>query len=218
MLEESPYGLSFPSIIASGPNATVLHYMKNDDIFSKGEMVLMDFGVRWMTMHADISRTVPASGKFNPMQKMLYEIVLKAQLAVQRTARRGITMNELNDCCWNSVNKGLEKIFKSAGGKFKLRYKDRPHGVSHLMGEQEHDGDPFRNYLSEPMQEGWLISNEPGLYGSFKICLNGKIYDEEIGIRIEDNLLITKTGCENLSRLIPKTVRQIEKLMTTKID
>lgn len=218
MLEESPYGLSFPSIIASGHNATVLHYMKNDDIFNKGEMVLMDFGVRWMTMHADISRTVPASGKFNPMQKMLYEIVLKAQLAVQRTARRGITMNELNDCCWNSVNKGLEKIFKSAGGKFKLRYKDRPHGVSHLMGEQEHDGDPFRNYLSEPMHEGWLISNEPGLYGSFKIRLNGKLYDEEIGIRIEDNLLITKTGCKNLSSSIPKTVRQIEKLMATKSD
>jgi Xaa-Pro aminopeptidase len=216
MLEESPYGLSFPSIIASGHNATVLHYMKNDDGFKKSEMVLMDFGVRWMTMHADISRTVPASGKFNPMQKMLYEIVLKAQLAVQRIARRGVTMNKLNDCCWDSVNRDLEKIFKSAGGKIKLRYKDRPHGVSHLMGEQEHDGDPFRNYLSEPMQEGWLISNEPGLYGSFKVRLNGKLYDEEIGIRIEDNLLITKTGCKNLSSSIPKTVRQIEKLMETK--
>jgi Xaa-Pro aminopeptidase len=110
MLEESPYGLSFPSIIASGSNATVLHYMKNDDDFSNGEMVLLDFGVRWMTMHADISRTVPASGKFNPMQKILYEIDLKAQLAVQRKARRGITMNELNDCCWNSVNRAFKTI------------------------------------------------------------------------------------------------------------
>ena len=215
MLEESPYGLSFPSIVASGHNATVLHYMKNDDSFSKGEMVLMDFGVRWMTMHADISRTVPASGKFNPMQKMLYEIVLKAQLLVQKKARRGITIDELNNFCWDSINQDLGKIFKNAGGKLKLRYKDRPHGVSHLMGEQEHDGDPIRNYLSEPMQEGWMISNEPGLYGSFKIRLNGKLYDEEVGIRIEDNLLITKTGCENLSRSIPKTVRQIEKLMST---
>ena len=218
MLEESPYGLSFPSIIASGHNATVLHYMKNDDGFNKSEMVLMDFGVRWMTMHADISRTVPASGKFNPMQRMLYEIVLKAQLAVQRTACRGVTMNDLNDCCWNSINQDLEKFFKSAGGKLKLRYKDRPHGVSHLMGEQEHDGDPFRNYLTEPMREGWLISNEPGVYGSFRIRINGRLYDEEIGIRIEDNLLITKTGCKNLSRSIPKTVKQIEKLMSTKPD
>ena len=218
MLEKSSYGLSFPSIIASGHNATVLHYMKNDDGFKKNEMVLMDFGVRWMTMHADISRTVPASGKFNPMQKMLYEIVLKAQLAVQRKARSGVAIDDLNDCCWSSINRDLDMIFKSAGGKMKLRYKDRPHGVSHLMGEQEHDGDPFRNYLSEPMQEGWLISNEPGLYGSFKIHLNGKSYDEEIGIRIEDNLLITKTGCKNLSSSIPKAVRQIEKLMGTQRD
>ena len=86
------------------------------------------------------------------------------------------------------------------------------------MGEQEHDGDPFRNYLSEPMREGWLISNEPGLYGSFSIRLNGRLFDEEIGIRIEDNLLITKTGCTNLSKLIPKTVGQIEKLMSTNLD
>ena len=214
MLEGSPYGLSFPSIIASGYNATVLHYMKNDDHFTKKELVLMDFGVRWMTMHADISRKVPASGKFNPMQRMLYEIVLKAQLAVQRKARKGVTINELNYSCWDSINKDLDRNFKRLGGKFKLKYKDRPHGVSHLMGEQEHDGDPFRNYLSEPMREGWLISNEPGLYGDFKIRLNGKLYDEEIGIRIEDNLLITKRGCRNLSRSIPKTAAQIEKLMT----
>lgn len=213
MLEKSPYGLSFPSIIASGYNATVLHYMKNDDDFKKKELVLMDFGVRWMTMHADISRTVPASGRFNPMQRMLYEIVLKAQLAVQRKAKEGVTINELNDCCWGSINKDLNSIFISSGGKFKLKYKKRPHGVSHLMGEQEHDGDPFRNYLGEPMREGWMISNEPGLYGTFRIRLNGKIYDEEIGIRIEDNLLITKNGCKNLSSSIPKSVAHIEKLM-----
>ena len=101
------YGLSFPSIIASGKNATVLHYMKNDDSFNKNEMVLMDFGVRWMTMHADISRTVPASGKFNPMQKILYEIVLKSQLVVQSQARKGVTIDELNDYCWASVSEGL---------------------------------------------------------------------------------------------------------------
>ncbi|GJL77734.1 MAG: Xaa-Pro aminopeptidase [Nitrospinaceae bacterium] len=216
MLMNSPYGLSFPSIVASGRNATVLHYMKNDDEFSRDELVLIDFGVRWMTMHADISRTVPASGKFNPLQKMLYEIVLKAQKTVQKTAKMGVTIDTLNDCCWGSVNGDLENVFRKAGGKFKLKYYDRPHGVSHLMGEQEHDGDPFRNYLSEPMKAGWLISNEPGLYGEFKIKLNGRTYDEEIGIRIEDNLLITETGCRNMSRKIPKSVAEIERLMTGK--
>jgi len=213
MLMNSPYGLSFPSIVASGKNATVLHYMKNDDDFAKNELVLIDFGVRFMTMHADISRTIPASGRFDPMQKMLYEIVLKAQLAVQKKARAGITIDAINDCCWETVNRGLQEEFKAAGGTFKLKYESRPHGVSHLMGEQEHDGDPFRNYSREPMRAGWLISNEPGLYGEFKIRLGRKNYDQEIGIRIEDNLLITETGCKNLSRSIPKTVQDIEALM-----
>ncbi len=213
MLFRSSYGLSFPSIIASGPNATVLHYMKNDDNFASAEMVLMDFGVRWMTMHADISRTVPASGKFNPMQKLLYEIVLGAQLAVQKKARAGVTIQELNQVCWETLNGQLEKQFHARGGKSHLQYKVRPHGVSHLIGEQEHDGDPFRNYLSEPMQVGWLISNEPGLYGKFRIKIGRKTYEEQLGIRLEDNLLITDKGCRNLSVSVPKRVDEIEALM-----
>ena len=213
MLMNTPFGLSYPSIVASGPNATTLHYTKNDDDFSKNEMILIDFGVRWMTMHADITRTFPISGRFNPMQKILYEIVLKAQIAVEKSARAGVTMDELNKICWGTVNNGIERDFKAIGGKLKLQYKERPHGVGHLMGEQEHDGDPFRNYLQQPMKSGWMISNEPGLYGEFRLRLNGNDYHEKIGIRIEDNLVITKTGCLNLSSKIPKTVKQIEKLM-----
>ncbi len=94
-----------------------------------------------------------------------------------------------------------------------MEYKGRPHGVSHLIGEQEHDGDPFRDYGIDPMRPGWLISNEPGLYGRFRWKHRGRVYDEEIGIRIEDNLLITKTGCVNLSKGIPRRVEEIERLM-----
>ena len=213
MLMNSPYGLSFPGIIAAGHNATVLHYMKNDDPIGKGELVLLDFGVRWMTMHADISRTVPASGKFNPLQKILYEIVLEAQLAVEKKARAGVTIVDLNNVCWSTLQKGLDEKFHHLGGKSKMEYKGRPHGVSHLIGEQEHDGDPFRDYGIEPMKPGWLISNEPGLYGKFRWKHKGRVYDEEIGIRIEDNLLITKTGCANLSKGIPRRVNEIEQLM-----
>jgi Xaa-Pro aminopeptidase len=209
MLMRSPYGLSFPSIVASGPNATTLHYMKNDDEFGRDELVLIDFGVRWMTMHADISRTVPACGRFNPLQRVLYEIVLDAQSAVERKARRGVTVNELNEVCWASINAGLKNRLVAIGGRFKLKYKKKPHGVSHLMGEQEHDGDPFRNYAERPMEAGWMISNEPGVYGHFRLRHKGKTYDEEI----EDNLLIREKGCVNLSRGIPKTVREIEECM-----
>jgi len=215
MLMNSPYGLSFPSIIASGSNATILHYMKNDDDFSKDEMVLLDFGVRWMSMHADISRTVPASGKFNPLQKLLYEAVLQAQLNVEKNAKVGMTIMELNKICWSSINNWLDNDFKALGGKYKLKYKKVPHGVSHLMGEQEHDGDPFRMYSTQPMQEGWLISNEPGLYGTFKLKWKGKTYDQEIGIRIEDNIMIGKKGSKNLSST-PKKVADIERLMAKK--
>lgn len=213
MLMHSPYGLSFPGIIAAGRNATVLHYMKNDDPIFKGELVLMDFGVRWMTMHADISRTVPVSGKFNPMQKILYEIVLAAQVAVEKKARAGVTIAELNEVCWQTMQKGLDEKFHHRGGKSQRDYKGRPHGVSHLMGEQEHDGDPFRDYGIDPMRPGWLISNEPGLYGRFRWQYRGKSYDEAIGIRIEDNLLITPGGCVNMSKGIPKKVVAVEQLM-----
>ncbi len=213
MLMHSPYGLSFPGIIAAGHNATVLHYMKNDDPLVKGELVLLDFGVRWMTMHADISRTVPASGKFNPMQKILYEIVLTAQLAVEKKARAGETIVDLNNVCWETLRKGLDEKFHNRGGISKMEYQGRPHGVSHLIGEQEHDGDPFRDYGIEPMRPGWLISNEPGLYGRFRWKHKSRVYDEEIGIRIEDNLLITPTGCVNLSQGIPRRVAEIERLM-----
>jgi Xaa-Pro aminopeptidase len=214
MLMHTPFGLSYPSIVASGSNATILHHTKNDDEFSKNEMILMDFGVRWMTMHADITRTFPVSGRFNPMQKILYEIVLKAQRAVEKKARAGVTIDELNAVCWATIDRGLERDFKAIGGVCELPYKGRPHGVSHLMGEQEHDGDPFRNYIQQPMQPGWMISSEPGLYGKFRLRLNTKTYDEKIGIRIEDNLVMTRTGCMNLSSKIPKTVKQIEKLMS----
>ena len=178
--------------------------------------MLIDFGIRWMTMHADITRTFPVSGRFNPMQKILYEIVLKAQVAVEKKARAGVMIDELNKVCWDKISQGLEHDFTALGGKFKLQYKGRPHGVSHLMGEQEHDGDPFRNYSQQPMKSGWMISNEPGLYGEFRLSLNGKTYDEKIGIRIEDNLVMTSGGCMNLSSKIPKTVKQIEKLMTSR--
>ena len=214
MLMHTPFGLSYPSIVASGSNATILHYTKNDDDFSKSEMMLIDFGIRWMTMHADITRTFPVSGRFNPMQKILYEIVLRAQIAVEKKARAGVMIDELNKVCWDTINQGLEQRFTALGGKFKLQYKGRPHGVSHLMGEQEDRSDPFRNYLQQPMKSGWMISNEPGLYGEFRLSLNGKTYDEKIGIRIEDNLVMTPTGCQNLSSKIPNTVNQLEKLMT----
>ncbi len=213
MLRRSPYGLSFPSIIAGGRNATVLHYLKNDEPLHSGSLVLMDFGARWGSMHADITRVLPVSGKFNPLQALIYGIVLEAAKENERNAKPGATIRALNDKVWAFLEKSLEERFFSKGGKAKRAYTGKPHGVSHLMGEQEHDGDPHRIYQDHPLQPGWQISNEPGLYGHFAITLKGKRYSEWIGIRIEDDLLITKTGCRNLSASIPREIPEIEALM-----
>lgn len=214
MLRRSPYGLSFPSIVAGGRNATVLHYLKNDEALPKNGLVLMDFGARWGTMHADITRVAPVSGKFNPLQALLYGIVLDASRENQRNAGPGATIRELNDKVWSFLERALEDRFLSRGGKAVRAYAGKPHGVSHLMGEQEHDGDPHRLYQDYPLQPGWQISNEPGLYGHFSVVLGGKRYSEWIGIRIEDDLLITAKGCRSLSASIPREIPEIESLMT----
>jgi Xaa-Pro aminopeptidase len=216
MKRRSAAGLSFPNIVAAGKNATILHYLKNDEPILPGSLVLLDFGVRYGTMHADISRTVPVSGRFNPLQALLYDIVLQAERENQKNAKPGETIRNLNTKVWQFLEDQLQSRFFDRGGKAIRSYVHQPHGVSHLMGEQEHDGDPHRLYQDYPLQVGWQISNEPGLYGHFTITLAGKKYSEWIGIRIEDDLLITKNGCRNLSEEIPRKIADLEALISEK--
>jgi Xaa-Pro aminopeptidase len=216
MRKRSPSGLSFPNIVAAGKNATILHYLKNDEPIVPGSLVLLDFGVRYGTMHADITRTVPVGGKYNPLQALLYGIVLDANKETVKHARPGETIRNLNKQVWTFLEEQLQMRFFARGGKAQRSYSGQPHGLSHLMGEQEHDGDPYRIYQDYPLQEGWQISNEPGLYGHFEITLGGRKYSEWIGIRVEDDLLITKGGCRNLSASIPKEIVEIEGLIAGK--
>jgi Xaa-Pro aminopeptidase len=216
MRRESVFGLSFPSIVASGKNATTLHYLKNDEALDKKGMLLLDFGARWGTMHADITRTVPVSGRFNPLQEMLYRIVWEANELTHRLCKPGVTIRELNRRAWEYIEAALEERFLSKGGKMQRGYEGQPHGLSHLMGEQEHDGDPHRLYQDQPLQPGWQLSNEPGLYGHFAIALKGKRYSEWIGIRVEDDILVTAKGSRNLSVNVPKDPETLEKLITSK--
>lgn len=215
MRRKSPFGLSFPSIVASGKNATVLHYLKNDEPLDRKGLLLLDFGARWGTMHADITRTIPVNGRYNPLQEMLYRIVLEANEYAAKACKPGITIRELNRQAWQFIEAALQDRFLSKGGKMQRGYESQPHGLSHLMGEQEHDGDPHRLYQDEPLQVGWQISNEPGLYGHFSITLQGKAYREWIGIRVEDDLLVTAKGCRNLSQMVPKKPEDIEKCMAS---
>lgn len=238
MMDQTTSGLAFPSIVAGGKNATTLHYLKNDEDLVSGDLILMDFGARVGTQHSDISRTFPVNGTYNPLQKLLYDIVLNTQIYHQNMVKPGANLNELTFKSWTFLEQELKEKFFDLGGRSRRIYHAggacvdsqnheelslvnidsviKPHGISHLMGEQEHDGDPFRLYGSLPLQEGWMISNEPGIYGHFEIDLNGELFSEWIGIRIEDDLILTKDGCRNLSENFPHTTDEIETLMKNK--
>ncbi|MCF0225253.1 MAG: aminopeptidase P family protein [Fibrobacter sp.] len=206
--------LAFPTIVASGKNACCLHYVKNDEPLRKGDLVLLDFGIRYGTLHSDISRTLPIGGKFDPLQKMLYQIVLDAQAEYSRHVRPGVTLSEIGMIPWDFIIEALEeRLVRGAKGKYHLLYEKRPHGVSHFIGEQIHEGDPGNRSLDVVLKPGMLISCEPGLYGTFEANINGKKYKEKIGIRIEDDLLITEKSYKNLSNLIPKSIEDIESLI-----
>lgn len=205
--------LAFPTIVANGKNACCLHYAKKDEPLEPGRLLLLDFGVRVGTQHSDISRTVPVSGRFNPLQRILYSIVLDAQKFHAKNVKPGKKLADLDLLVWDFIENALSERFRSIGGKCGLLYEKRPHGVSHLIGEQIHEGDPFRLYAKHPLEPGMMISNEPGLYGHFEIDLENIHYAEDIGIRIENDLLVTEGGCEDLSQDIPREIDELETLL-----
>lgn len=219
--QKTSHGVSFSTICGSGKNACTLHYIKNDQKICPNSLILMDFGARVANAFADVSRTIPSNGRFNPLQKLLYSIVLKVQKNNEKRVKAGVRISELDRATWFDMESLLQKNFVEKGGKMN-RYASpssnkseiiKPHGVSHLIGWQVHEGDPFRLYSTEKLKPGMLISNEPGLYGEFSIKIDGKFYSEYIGIRIEDDLLITKDSCINLTKKIPKEIASIEAIM-----
>lgn len=187
-------GLAFETIIASGKNAIILHYPNPKDKIADGALVLCDLGATYDQYRGDITRTYPANRKFNPLQKQVYETVLKANQMIIQMAKPGLKIVDLQQACMKfladaSVKEGW---IKSADEIGKIYY----HNVGHHLGLDTHD--PIARDL--PLEPGCVITVEPGLY----------IKELGIGIRIEDNILITEKGCENLSVDIPKTIEEIE--------
>lgn len=186
-------GYAFPTIAASGKNGCCLHYMANEDIAKEGDLILFDLGCSYHMYCSDISRTFPVSGKFSPRQKQIYTIVLNGQEHVLKHIKPGVTTKELNQILIQFYAKELKKIGLIQEDSEVLKYYY--HGVSHHIGLDCHD---LCEYT--PLKAGCIISNEPGLY----------IAEEGIGIRIEDDILVTENGCINLSKDILKTVEDIE--------
>ena len=186
-------GYAFTTIAASGGNACCLHYQENNQIARDGDLILFDLGASHNMYCADISRTFPVNGKFSDRQKQIYNIVLAGQQHVLEHTRPGITTKELNQKLVEFYAIELKKIGLINEDKEVMKYYY--HGVSHLLGLDCHD---LCEYT--PLEAGAIITCEPGLY----------IAEENIGIRIEDDILITEDGYVNLSSQIIKTVEEIE--------
>ena len=194
-------GTAFATIAGSGINGCMLHYGTNHCEMKDGSLLLMDLGAKYQGYCADITRTYPVNGKYTERQKQIYDIVLAANRAVTAAAKPGMTTVQLNDICKKKLAEGLMAIGKiSSEDEIGTYYM---HGVAHHLGIDTHDAvDPHIGVL----QPGMVITNEPGLY----------IDEEEIGIRIEDDLLITEEGCVELSEHIARTTEEIEAIMAGK--
>ena len=189
---------AFKTIAASGDRATILHYSDNNQTMKDGELFLCDLGATFKHYNADISRTFPVNGKFSNREKELYKVVLGAQKIVEDNAKVGVKVRDLNQMVIDYYKAelpvhGLEKDVSEYYF----------HSVSHHLGLDTHDVD---GGLGAVLEAGNVITNEPGLY----------VADEGIGIRIEDDLLITGAGCEVLSREIIKDPDEIEEYMKNK--
>lgn len=189
---------AFTSIVAGGGRATTLHYEENDQVVEDGQLVLIDLGSAEKHYCADISRTFPVNGKFTPRQKELYNTVLEAQRLVIAAAKPGLTTRDLNRMVVDFYESKLDELGLRVDGKGVRDYYY--HSVSHSLGLDTHDICTERERVLRP---GTVITVEPGLY----------VEAEGIGIRIENDILITEEGCVDLSRDIPVTVEQIETLM-----
>ena len=189
---------AFASIVAGGARAAILHYVDNNKVVEDGELVLIDLGSAYNNYCADISRTFPVNGKFSPRQKEIYNTVLAAQDLVIANAKPGMTLGQLNQMVVDYYESRLDDLGLRKDGKTVRDYYY--HNVSHQLGLDTHD---ICTEKERTLKPGMVITVEPGMY----------IEEEGIGIRIENDVLITETGCEDLSCDIVKTVEQIESLM-----
>lgn len=189
---------AYAPIVGTGLNSTVLHYNKLDRLIDGGDVVLLDVAGQYSGYAADITRTLPADGKFTPRQREIYEIVLGAQNAAMAAIKPGMTLG-------GPASTSLQKIaadYINSHGKDKEGHslgKYFTHGLSHHLGLDVHDpSGPYR-----PLEAGMVITVEPGIY----------IPEENIGVRVEDDVLVTPNGYKLLTERLPRSVDEIEKIM-----
>ena len=178
-------GLAYNTIVGGGLNGTVLHYMDNDQPVQSGDLIVIDSGAEYRGYAADITRTFPADGRFTDEQRTVYDVVLAAQLAAIKAVKPGNRMSDVDQAARDVIDKaGLGHAFI--------------HNIGHQLGMEVHDVTP-----DGPLKPGMVVTIEPGVY----------LPDRKLGVRIEDDILVTATGNQNLTAAVPKTVADVEAAM-----
>jgi len=209
-LSQRATGPAYGSIIASGENACILHYVSNNQECKSGDLILMDFGAEYGGYNADLTRTIPVNGKFSKRQKQVYNACLHLHEYAKSILKPGITINKYHI----QVGKEADIVFQKIGLLSKADVKnstaEQPaywkylfHGISHHLGIDVHD----LGTRTEPLKAGMVLTVEPGIY----------IPEEKMGVRIENNIWLTKSGNKDLMKNIPITVEEIEAFMKDKI-
>lgn len=208
---------AYPSIVAGGQNACILHYVENDAVLKNGDLLLIDAGAEYQCYAADISRTFPVNGKFSPEQKTLYDIVLESQSAAFEKCGPGFTWNDPHMAAVEVIAQGLldeglltgtlEQVMETSS--YTQFYM---HRTGHWLGMDVHDvGDYQVEDAWRELEPGMVFTVEPGIYVSPSEKVDPRWHN--IGIRIEDNVVVQRDGFENLTAAAPKTVQEIEDLM-----
>jgi Xaa-Pro aminopeptidase len=210
---------AYPCIVGGGANACILHYQRNSDVLQDGDLLLIDAGAEHDGYAADISRTFPVNGRFTSLQREVYEIVLRAQLAAIGKAIPGNHWNDPHDAAVKELTAGLHELGVLKGSRAKLikegAYKPYyMHRTGHWLGMDVHDvGDYKVDSEWRLLEPGMTLTVEPGLYFAASKHLARELHN--IGIRIEDDVLITRDGNAVLTSAAPKTAAEIEAVMSS---
>ena len=219
-LENGSTGAGYTPIVATGANATVLHYVRNRDVLQDGDLVLVDAGCEIAYYTADITRTWPVSGSFSTPQRQIYEGVLRAQEAAIAAVKPGNTLFDVHQAAVRSLTETMVRLHLLEGDvddliadeSYKRYYM---HGTSHWLGLDVHDVGAYgRNGQVRQLAPGMVLTVEPGLY----VALDDERAPEPfrgIGVRIEDDVLVTPEGREVLTDSVPKTVAELESICSS---
>jgi Xaa-Pro aminopeptidase len=215
----------YPSIVGCGPNATTLHYVESQSPVKKGEVLLMDAAAEYDHYTADITRTFPVNGKFTKEQAEIYQIVYDAQEAVAKATKAGVTWQQLSAIARNTINEGLFKLGLVVDKSSRQAGIWSFHGLGHWIGMNVHDVGSYQT----PLKAGMVYTNEPGIYiredaldnlpdtpeNKAFIAKVRPVYEKykNIGVRIEDDMLVTETGVEWMSGKLPRSIADIEAFM-----